>query len=65
MTFPEKLKSERKRLDFTQSEADERIGLGKGQFAAWESGRNDPHRWMKEGCLKALRLIKTPKKTKP
>lgn len=65
MTFSQLLKDERKRLGLTQAQADEAVGLGKGQFKAWESERNNPHQWMKEGCLNALRAIKTPKKTKP
>lgn len=65
MTFPEKLKAERERLKLSRPQADEAIGLSKGQFQVWETERNVPHRIMQEGVLRELKAIKTPKKTKP
>lgn len=58
MSFAEQLKAERLRLGLNQSEAEALLGLGKGQITAWETGRNVPHRWMQEGCLRELRATK-------
>lgn len=61
MSFAERLKSERKRLKLTQPQADAVLSCGKGQVAAWESGRNVPHILTREGAI--ARLNKTqPKK---
>jgi transcriptional regulator with XRE-family HTH domain len=58
MSFAEQLKAERLRLGLNQSEAEALLLLGKGQITAWETGRNVPHLWMQEGCLRELRAIK-------
>lgn len=58
MTFGEQLKAERLRLGLNQAGAEALLGLGKGQITAWETGRNVPHRWMQEGCLRELRATK-------
>ena len=58
MSIPEKLKAARKDAGVTQAEADTICGLGKGQFAAWESGRNEPLDVTIDGVLLRLRATK-------
>jgi len=58
MNIPEQLKSARAEAQVTQSEADAICGLGQGQFAAWESGRNKPLEVTVEGVLLRLRYWK-------
>lgn len=64
MTFSQKLKAERERLGLTQAEADTKLKLGKGQFAAWESERNAPHEIMQTGVIERLKKLKPARKTK-
>jgi hypothetical protein len=64
MSIPAQLKDARRSAGVTQAEADCICGLGKGQFAAWESGRNVPLDVTIEGVLMRLRAAKkrTPRK---
>lgn len=64
MNISEQLKSARAQAGVTQAEADTICGLGKGQFAAWESGRNIPLDVTVEGVVARLRATKkrTPRK---
>lgn len=58
MSIPAQLKDARQQAGVTQAEADQICGLGKGQFAAWESGRNVPLDVTIEGVLLRLRATK-------
>ena len=58
MSFADQIRAERARLGISQTMAEQLLKLGKGQITAWETGRNTPHRWMQEGCLRELRLLK-------
>jgi DNA-binding transcriptional regulator YiaG len=58
MSIPDQLKDARRKAGITQAEADHICGLGKGQFAAWESGRNVPLDVTVEGVLLRIRATK-------
>ena len=58
MSIPAQLKDARHAAGVTQADADSICGLGKGQFAAWESGRNVPLDVTIEGVLVRLRSAK-------
>jgi transcriptional regulator with XRE-family HTH domain len=55
MNIPQTLKDARQLAGVTQAEADQICDLGRGQFAAWESGRNVPLVVTIEGVLLRLR----------
>ena len=59
MTFPDQLRSQRKRLGLTQSEAAQLLEVSKSAYEKWETGVIDPLAVTKEGVLARLHKAKS------
>lgn len=55
MNFADHLRSERRRLNLSQTQTEALLGLGKGVITAWETHRNIPHPWIQDTCVCKLR----------
>lgn len=54
MSFAEKLKTERQRLNLTQAEAAAILEVSKSALEKWEAGTKSPKALMREGALARL-----------
>lgn len=61
MKFSEQLKSARKRLGFTQSEAAAILEIPARTYWEWEAGKTEPHKITQEGALARLKSKTNPK----
>jgi DNA-binding XRE family transcriptional regulator len=56
MTFADELKRWRKRMDYTQAEAAQKLGANQRTYEAWESGRHEPVallQWLVRSTIKS------------
>ncbi len=58
MTFPQKLQSERLRLNLTQVQAAQLLGISASALGKWETGTKTPKALTQEGALARFKAAK-------